>query len=171
MRRTLFIPTVRDGPLPVIPRSAWRAIRGSGRMIATPTDTVHVDGRAARLWSVGSSPLAVPFTTSLHTKFPSTSSAHRSFTRTRLRFLRWFHRPAARTLCTTDRTARSSNGGLREPCRVGAASTPALRPLPRGRVARGCSSRSGRGREKPRGVPACGAEREDRGRRRPARAN
>ncbi len=45
---------------------------------------------------------AVPFTTSLHTKFPEYV-----YERARLplsvgyRFMRWFHRPAVRTLCTT----------------------------------------------------------------------
>lgn len=71
---------------------------------AIDPDSVHVAtegplGLAARGYLIGA---GIPFTTSLHTKFPE-------YVRERIglplsagyRFLRWFHRPAFRTLVTT----------------------------------------------------------------------
>ena len=58
---------------------------------------------------------SIPFTTSLHTKFPE-------YVRERIRmplrlgyaFIRWFHRPAERTLCTTESVRQELLGwGLR----------------------------------------------------------
>jgi glycosyltransferase involved in cell wall biosynthesis len=94
-------------PLPGYPeiglvRQPWRL---SAVFDAIAPDTVHVAtegplGLAARRLLVRR---GIPFTTSLHTKFPEYGRE-----RTGLpvgigyRFLRWFHRPAACTLCTTE---------------------------------------------------------------------
>lgn len=80
---------------------AWRVGR---RIRRERADTIHIAtegplGIAARIHLARRS---IPFSTSLHTKFPEYVSA-----RTRLppslgyAFLRWFHRPAATTLVTT----------------------------------------------------------------------
>lgn len=96
----------RTVPLPSYPEirvaiDPWRV----GRMILDQQpDTIHVAtegplGIAARLFMARR---AIPFSTSLHTKFPEYVAS-----RTRLppaigyAFLRWFHRPAAATLVTT----------------------------------------------------------------------
>lgn len=93
-------------PLPSYPEirvaiNPWRI----GRMIeAERPDTIHIAtegplGVAARLFLARRS---IPFSTSLHTKFPEYIAA-----RTRLSpavgyaFLRWFHRPSSATLVTT----------------------------------------------------------------------
>jgi glycosyltransferase involved in cell wall biosynthesis len=94
-------------PLPSYPeirvaRDPWRL----GRMIAgLRPDTIHVVtegplGLWARAWLCRS---LVPFTTSLHTKFPEYLEARTGLPASAgYRFLRWFHRPAMSTLCTTE---------------------------------------------------------------------
>ena len=54
----------------------------------------------------------IPFTTSLHTKFPEyVHERVRVPLRVGYAFIRWFHRPAVRTLCTTSRSRRSCWAG------------------------------------------------------------
>lgn len=93
-------------PLPSYPeirlaRNPWRVV---DHIVSARPDTVHIAtegplGLWARRFLCAR---GLPFTTSLHTKFPEYIEA-----RTRLprslgyRFLRWFHAPASATLCTT----------------------------------------------------------------------
>jgi glycosyltransferase involved in cell wall biosynthesis len=96
--RSVPLPGYREIPLVV---DLWRV----GRLLAgVEADTVHIAtegplGMAARSWMCRR---GLPFTTSLHTKFPE-------YFNERLgtppafgyRILRWFHAPAVRTLVTT----------------------------------------------------------------------
>ena len=97
----------RQVPLPSYPeirisRNPWRLkeILGCERPEACHVATEGPLGLYARRLFQR---LGVPFTTSLHTKFPE-------YLRERIRvpvragyaFIRWFHRPATRTLCTTE---------------------------------------------------------------------
>ncbi|MBX3706054.1 MAG: glycosyltransferase family 1 protein [Pseudomonadales bacterium] len=98
-----------------IARDPWRM----GAMIeALRPDTIHIAtegplGLWARQW-LGRR--LVPYTTSLHTKFPE-YIAERTGLPVGLgyRFLRWFHRPALHTLCTTESHRRElEQWGLRD---------------------------------------------------------
>ncbi|MEN9807860.1 MAG: hypothetical protein RL756_2380 [Pseudomonadota bacterium] len=96
--KTVSLPGYREI---AIARNPWRLGK---RILAARPDTVHVAtegplGLAARQFLARN---RIPFTTSLHTKFPEYIHA-----RTRLPLgwgyaaLRWFHRPALSVLCTT----------------------------------------------------------------------
>ncbi len=98
MFRCVGLPGYREIPLAL---DLWRL---PGMIRAANPDWVHVAtegplGMAARRYMVKHD---VPFTTSLHTKFPEYFN-ERIGTPLAIgyRFIRWFHRPAARTLCTT----------------------------------------------------------------------
>jgi glycosyltransferase involved in cell wall biosynthesis len=94
------IPLPGYGEIPLVV-DLWRV---DGRMSAVEADAVHIAtegplGMAARSWMCRR---GLPFTTSLHTKFPEYFNERVG---TPLAFgykvLRWFHAPAARTLVTT----------------------------------------------------------------------
>jgi glycosyltransferase involved in cell wall biosynthesis len=94
-------------PLPSYPeirvaRNPWRL----GRLLAElRPDTIHVATEGPLgLWARRLlCRQRVPFTTSLHTKFPEYVEARTGLPASvGYRFLRWFHRPALHTLCTTD---------------------------------------------------------------------
>lgn len=94
-------------PLPTYPeirvaRNPWRL----GRIIAAHRpDAIHVATEGPLgLWARWLLCRArVSFTTSLHTRFPEYVAARTGLpVGVGYRFLRWFHRPSARTLCTTD---------------------------------------------------------------------
>ncbi len=111
VRRGLDVTVVHPGLFKTLPLPGYPEIRVAinpwrvGRMIlAERPDTIHIAtegplGIAARLFLTRRS---IPFSTSLHTKFPEYIAA-----RTRVSpamgyaFLRWFHRPASATLVTT----------------------------------------------------------------------
>jgi glycosyltransferase involved in cell wall biosynthesis len=85
-----------------VARDPWRV----ARMIAgCLPDTVHIAtegplGLAARRYLVRH---GLPFTTSLHTKFPEYVHERTALPLTvGYRYLRWFHRPATSVLCTTE---------------------------------------------------------------------
>jgi len=94
-------------PLPTYPevrlaRDPWRL----GRMIAElEPDAIHVvtEGPLG-LWARGLlCRWLIPYTTSLHTKFPEYVAARTGLpAHIGYRYLRWFHRPALRTLCATE---------------------------------------------------------------------
>jgi glycosyltransferase involved in cell wall biosynthesis len=105
----------RTVPLPSYPeigiaRDPWRirAILESER-----PDTVHIatEGPLGLYTRALLCRRLIPFTTSLHTKFPE-------YVRERTglpvdagyRYLRWFHRPALKTLCTTESHRRELEG-------------------------------------------------------------
>lgn len=81
--------------------NAWRVGR---RIRQERADTIHIAtegplGIAARIYLTRRS---IPFSTSLHTKFPEYVSARTGLPPSLgYAFLRWFHRPAATTLVTT----------------------------------------------------------------------
>ncbi len=96
--RSVGLPGYREVPLVV---DLWRL---PAMIREIDPDTVHIAtegplGMAARRYMVNHH---IPFSTSLHTKFPEYFHER---VRTPLalgyRFIRWFHRPAVRTLCTT----------------------------------------------------------------------
>lgn len=80
----------------------WRRMGELVRGLAP--DAIHIAtegplGVAARAWSVRRQ---IPFTTSLHTKFPEYLHDRTGLPLSvGYRFMRWFHRPAARVLVTT----------------------------------------------------------------------
>ncbi len=96
--RSIGLPGYREIPLVL---NLWRL----PRMIReTQPDSVHIAtegplGMAARRFMVRH---GIPFTTSLHTKFPEYfhERVHTPLA-FGYRIIRWFHRPAVRTLCTT----------------------------------------------------------------------
>jgi glycosyltransferase involved in cell wall biosynthesis len=97
----------RTVPMPGYPeiRLAWDPWRLGRMLVELRPDTIHLAtegplGLWARRLLVR---WRVPFTTSLHTKFPEYVE-HRIGIAPDLgyRLLRWFHRPAACTLCTTE---------------------------------------------------------------------
>jgi glycosyltransferase involved in cell wall biosynthesis len=100
-----------------VARDPWRIAR---MLEALEPDTVHIAtegplGLAARSCLVRR---GLPFTTSLHTKFPEYVAARTGLpVAIGYRFLRWFHGAAAHTLCTTvshrDELARAGLGNLR----------------------------------------------------------
>ncbi|MAT84053.1 MAG: alpha-mannosyltransferase [Gammaproteobacteria bacterium] len=94
-------------PLPSYPeirvaREPWKLVR---LLDAAAPDTVHLAtegplGLAARRYLLRR---GIPFTTSLHTKFPEYVNERVALPlAVGYRFLRWFHRPAERVLCTTE---------------------------------------------------------------------
>ena len=102
---------IEPGQFPTVPLPSYAEIAVAstpsriGDMIdAIEPDAVHVAtegplGLAARGHLVGA---GIPFTTSLHTKFPEYVHARIGLpVSVGYRFLRWFHRPAFRTLVTT----------------------------------------------------------------------
>jgi glycosyltransferase involved in cell wall biosynthesis len=99
-RATLPCPSYPEIRLTLRPRRAMKAVMSTG-----PFDAIHIAtegplGLAARNWCVRR---GIPFTTSYHTRFPE-------YLRLRApvplawtyAYLRWYHRPAARTLVRTD---------------------------------------------------------------------
>jgi glycosyltransferase involved in cell wall biosynthesis len=97
----------RTVPMPGYPeiRLAWDLWRLGRMLLELRPDTIHLAtegplGLWARALLVR---WRVPFTTSLHTKFPEYLERRTGIAPDLgYRFLRWFHRPAARTLCTTE---------------------------------------------------------------------
>lgn len=93
-------------PLPSYPeirvaRNPWRV---ADVIVAARPDTVHIATEGPLgLWARGVlCRHGLPFTTSLHTKFPEYVQARTGLPRALgYRFLRWFHAPAEATLCTT----------------------------------------------------------------------
>ncbi|MCC5888161.1 MAG: glycosyltransferase family 1 protein [Gammaproteobacteria bacterium] len=98
--RTMGLPGYREIRVAINPFSVGRRIRE-----LVPT-AVHIAtegplGLSARRFLVKQ---GLPFTTSLHTKFPEYMRARIGLPlRLGYRFLRWFHRPAGSTLVTTAR--------------------------------------------------------------------
>lgn len=97
---TLPMPGYREIQVAISPFSIGKRIR------ALAPDAIHIAtegaiGLAARRFLVRA---GVPFTTSLHTKFPEYIHARTGVpVRWGYAFLRWFHRPAQSTLVTTIR--------------------------------------------------------------------
>ena len=111
----------------------WRM----GQLLAKETtDAIHIAtegplGLAARAWLTRR---RVPFTTSLHTKFPEYVSGRLPVPLSwGYAFLRWFHRPASRTLVTTESHRRELDAwGLSHLVVWGrGVDTDLFRPLPR----------------------------------------
>ncbi len=111
VRRGLDVSVVHPGLFRTLPLPGYPEIRVAidpwriGRMIrAERPDTIHVAtegplGIAARLFLARRS---IPFSTSLHTKFPEYVAARANVSPAfGYAFLRWFHRPANATLVTT----------------------------------------------------------------------
>lgn len=98
--RTMGLPGYREIRVAINPFSVGRRIR------ELAPSAVHIAtegplGMAARRFLVKQ---GLPFTTSLHTKFPEYLRARIGLSlRFGYRFLRWFHRPAGSTLVTTSR--------------------------------------------------------------------
>lgn len=98
--RTMGLPGYREIRVAINPFSVGRRIR------ELAPSSVHIAtegplGLAARRFLVKH---GLPFTTSLHTKFPEYMRARVGLPlRLGYRFLRWFHRPAGSTLVTTAR--------------------------------------------------------------------
>jgi len=84
-----------------VARNPWRMAR---MILDSAPDTIHIAtegplGLWAR-WLLGR--WLVPYTTSLHTKFPEYVQQRTGLPLSvGYRYLRWFHRPALQTLCTT----------------------------------------------------------------------
>ncbi len=98
--RTMGLPGYREIRLAINPFSVGRRIRELAPS-AVHIATEGTLGLAARRFLVKS---CLPFTTSLHTKFPEYMRARIGLPlRWGYRFLRWFHRPAGSTLVTTAR--------------------------------------------------------------------
>ena len=93
-------------PLPSYPeirlaRNPWRV---ADHIVSARPDTVHIATEGPLgLWARRFlRARGLPFTTSLHTKFPEYIEARTGLPRSLgYRFLRWFHAPASVTLCTT----------------------------------------------------------------------
>ena len=97
--KTLPVPSYPEIRIAIDP---WRV----GRMIeAERPDTIHIAtegplGLAARRYVVRR---GIPFSTSLHTKFPEYVAARTGLPLSiGYKFLRWFHRPSVATLVTTN---------------------------------------------------------------------
>ncbi len=120
MRRGLDVTVVHPGLFKTLPLHGYPEIRVAinpwhvGRMIlAERPDTIHVAtegplGLAARLFLARRS---IPFSTSLHTKFPEYLAARANVSpKIGYAFLRWFHKPASATLVTTTSHRRELEG-------------------------------------------------------------
>jgi len=140
-------------PMPSYPeirlaRNPWRL---RDRLLDSQPGAIHVAtegplGIYARMFLASA---GIPFTTSLHTKFPEYVAARTRIPATlTYRFIRWFHKPASRTLCITESHRRELyaqglknlvvwNGGV-DIQRFNCQPTPS-RPIPRllfvGRIA------------------------------------
>ena len=105
--RTLPVPSYPEIRIAIDP---WRV----ARMIAAERpDTIHIAtegplGLAARRYVVRR---GIPFSTSLHTKFPEYVAARTGLPLSiGYKFLRWFHRPSVATLVTTNSLRRELEG-------------------------------------------------------------
>lgn len=108
---TLALPAYREVKVAPLPYGLGRALEAYG------LDALHIStegplGLAARRWALRR---GVPFTTSLHTKFPEYLHERTRFPLALgYGFLRWFHGGAASTLVTTESQKRElGDWGLR----------------------------------------------------------
>ncbi|MEN1727449.1 MAG: glycosyltransferase family 1 protein [Pseudomonadota bacterium] len=99
-RRTLPCPSYPEIRLTLRPGKAVRQMMASARCDAIHIATEGPLGLAMRNWCVSN---ARPFTTSYHTRFPEYVRLRAPVPLTwSYAYLRWYHRPAARTLVRTE---------------------------------------------------------------------
>jgi glycosyltransferase involved in cell wall biosynthesis len=142
------VDVIHPGLFSTVPLPGYPEIRVArnpaqiGRMLAAcAPDTVHLAtegplGIWARRYLCRQ---GIPFTTSLHTRFPEYVACRTGLSPDLgYRFLRWFHRPAARTLCTTEsyRAELERRGFAHLVVWGRGVDTNRFRPLPRMRSAR-----------------------------------